>query len=297
MMTEIFIPARITNMQSIDLGEIREISLTLPKEYEIDGTTYPVQDEMRPGTAFLAKPFGARTQKKRRRMYTRSNCAQVHPGILETIINHTHEEKADTSIWWQSEQVGIDNRIEVRVDLDEDRRELILFENTKKCERSNLRLEPDHEWPTMRFLGIAFSTGITPFLAHLCYMKTLDFGRTEKQKGAHYTLIVSVRSPRQLMEHEQLLELERTFPKNFRYHPVLTREWPNDWQYTKGRIIRSLGSNNGEETIDLGPLLEVVPDLSGFHVRMCGGKATRNQLEHGLHQSSTTPLSIRTEVW
>ncbi|UCE64409.1 MAG: hypothetical protein JSU59_04510, partial [Nitrospirota bacterium] len=73
MNKEIFIPATITKVITLDPGEIRTIQLTLPKEFELDHVRYPVRDRMRPGTAFLTKSFGARTQKLRRRMYTRSN--------------------------------------------------------------------------------------------------------------------------------------------------------------------------------------------------------------------------------
>jgi hypothetical protein len=88
-----------------DLGR-NNVTLVLPEAFEVEGKPYPIRDVMRPGNAFLARPMGARTQKVRRRMYTRSNCSLTSEGVLETIINHTHEAKADTSIWWQAEQVG-----------------------------------------------------------------------------------------------------------------------------------------------------------------------------------------------
>ena len=298
---ELFVPAVVTTLRTIDPGEIRAVALVLPDEYEMAGTRYPIRDEMRPGNAFLARPVGARTGKFRRRMYTRSNSAVTSERILETIINHTHEERADSSIWWQTEEVEALQRkggtIEVRVGLSQDGTQLILYENSARCEDTNLRLEPDGEWQRMRFLGIAFSTGITPFLAHLRYMKALEFGRTREHPGSYYTLVVSVRKPRHLMEHDELLELERKFPENFRYYPVLTREWPADWPYGKGRIIRSRGTTNGEEGVDLGPLLGVAPDLQNYHVRMCGNKTARNQLQRGLQQGGYRPLSFRSEIW
>ena len=70
---EVFVPARITKVETIDPGEIRLVVLTLPEAYGIAGVLHPIRDAMYPGNAFLAKPMGARTEKLRRRMYTRSN--------------------------------------------------------------------------------------------------------------------------------------------------------------------------------------------------------------------------------
>lgn len=298
---EIFVPAVLTEVRTIDPGEIRAVALTLPPEHEVAGRKYPIRDEMRPGNAFLAKPWGARTERTRRRMYTRSNCSLTSPRVLETIINHTHEPKADTSIWWQTEAVEALHRaggtIEVRVDVSPDKTHLVLYENSSQCSPSNLRLEPDDQWPSLRFVGIALSTGITPFLAHLRYMKALNFGRDRHPPGAHYTLIVSVRSPGQLMAHDELIELARAYPEHFRYYPVLTREWPPDWPYGRGRIIRVKEDPYGQPLVDLAPLLEVVPDLERCHLRMCGNALAREQLLQGLRQNGLKVLSFRSEVW
>ena len=104
-MKEIFVPGKISKVTTLDPKEIRVIEVTLPKQYEVDGVMYSVHDTMRPGTAFLARPFGIRTGKTRRRMYTRSNCSSQAGLSLETVINYTHREKADTSRWWQTEDV------------------------------------------------------------------------------------------------------------------------------------------------------------------------------------------------
>ncbi len=72
IMKEMFVPATISNVRPVLPGEITEIVLTLPREVEIEGQIFPVRDQMRPGTAFLAKPWGQRTEKFRIRMYTRS---------------------------------------------------------------------------------------------------------------------------------------------------------------------------------------------------------------------------------
>src|SRR6185295_10874580 len=119
------------------------------------------------------------------------------------------------------------------------------------CKPGNLQLEPDDQWPRMRMLAIALSTGITPFLAHLCYMKVHKFGAGMHAQGCRFLLIASVRHPRQLIEHARLLELEREFPEQFRYYPVLTREWPADWLYGKGRICKAAGTGGRTDEVDL----------------------------------------------
>ena len=298
---DIFVPAALTDLRTIDPGEIRAVTLTLPDQYEFEGKKYPIRDTMRPGNAFLARPLGVKSGKVRRRMYTRSNCSLNSERSLETIINHTHERTADTSVWWQSEQVEALQReggtVDIRMVLHPAGTELSVYENSSTCGPKNLRLEPDGEWEHMRFLGVAFSTGITPFLAHLSYMEALEFGRSGRGAGSFYTLIVSVRNPRQLMEHERLLALQRRFPDNFRYYPVLTREWPGDWPYGRGRVVRVEKGNGGEERINLAPLLEVVADPQNYHVRMCGNPTARSQLQKGFAQMGCEVLSFRSEVW
>jgi hypothetical protein len=297
----LFIAAKITKVLTLDPGEIRIIQLTLPKEFELDHVLYPVRDRMRPGTAFLTKTFGARTQKLRRRMYTRSNSSTSAELQLETVINYTHLGKADTSLWWQSEEVIAHQQrgepIEVRVDWNEAHSAFEVYENSHICEPTNLRLEPDGEWEGMKFVGIAFATGITPFLSYLRYMRERQFGRHHDSMGADFTLIASARAERQLIAHEELLELERQFPLNFHYHPVLTREWPPDWPYTKGRIIRVSATEAPSPRVDLSRLLDVVPDIDRCHLRMCGNQGARDQLQQGIAQWGVSPLSFRAEVW
>ena len=92
---EFFVSARISNLQVVDPGEIRRVQFALPDYAEIGEIRYSLHDTMRPGTAFLAKPWGMRTAKFRRRMYTRSNSSCTEPGVLETFINHTHRPQAD----------------------------------------------------------------------------------------------------------------------------------------------------------------------------------------------------------
>ena len=108
-----------------------------------------------------------------------------------------HDVRSDTSIWWQTDEVETLGReggtIDIRLTLDPAGRVLDIAENSPRCEARNLRLEPDEEWPTMRYVAIALSTGITPFLAYLRYMQAMDFGRSADRPGCHVTLIASVR--------------------------------------------------------------------------------------------------------
>ncbi len=298
---EVFVPARITKVQTIDPDEIRLVEVTLPETHELAGTLYQIRDGMRPGNAFLARPVGARTAKLRRRMYTRSNASLTAPHVLETIINHTHEARADTSIWWQTEEVDRlhyeGGTIDIRLNINPDGVHLEVFENSLQDAEKNLRLEPDDRWPTMRYVAVALGTGITPFLAYLDYMQALRFGRPDHSPGCRLTLIASVRHYGQLMEHERLLELERRFPDNFRYYPILTRQWPTDWPYGKGRIVRMSEGCEGSRHIDLTRLLEIVPDVADSHLRMCGNALCRDEIILGLQQHSIEVLSFRSEVW
>ena len=142
---ELFVPARITDVCTYDQGEVRKVALTLPETFEVDGRPIPVGDRMRPGSAFLVKPFGVRTQKYRRRMYTRTNCADESPRVLETIINDTHKEKADTSPWWQTDDLVQRSRtggsIDVCVNYDETRSELVVYQNSQTVDPTTLVLE------------------------------------------------------------------------------------------------------------------------------------------------------------
>ena len=300
-MSELVVPAHLTRVTTVDPGEIRIIELTLPEQWEVEGKIYPIQDVMRPGNAFLTKPWGARTEKWRRRMYTRSNTALETPLRLETIINFTHQDKSDTSIWWQTDEIvewqQSRKTLDVRVNWNEDRTALQIYENSRRCHDTNLHLEPDNEWSQMSFLGLAFSTGITPFLAYIRHMRHHDFGRSCSHPGAQLTLVESVRHRQQLLVHDELQELERQYPDNFRYHPVLTQSWPKDWGYTKGRVIQTTRTRENEEQIDLSRLLAIEPNLQQQHIRFCGNMNARDQLHRGLKYYKIQPQSIRAEVW
>ncbi|MGH7370701.1 MAG: hypothetical protein ACREJK_02505 [Candidatus Methylomirabilales bacterium] len=295
-MAVIFVPAEVSRLDNIDPKEIRVVEIQMPYAFEVDGRTYPIADAMRPGTAFLAEPLGARTQKLQKRLYTRSNCALTENRILQTIINDTHDPKADTSVWWQTDEVSVGDKINVRVEFNGDGTTLIVYEHRIKDDNKSLKLEPDDWWLDKKFLGIGFSTGVTPLFAHVRYLAALNFGRTRKHPGAHYVLIVSVKNPRQLMSHEEWMELEKKCPENFRYHPVLTREWPEDWPYTRGRIVKAEKGLDGQEKINMNPLFGVVTDIEERHVRMCGNETAELQLRTGFEQTRN-PASLNAEVW
>ena len=297
---ELFIPARISHVETYDPGEVRKVAMTLPETFEVDGRPVPIRDRMHPGSAFLVKPFGVRTQKYRRRMYTRSNCSDESPRVLETIINDTHKEKADTSPWWQTDDLvqryHSGDSIDVCVNYDEIRSELVVYQNSRTVDPTTLVLEADHEWGSMRIVALALSTGITPFLSYLQHMKARAFGALDGTAGGHFNLIVSVKKPSQLMEHQVLLGLSQEFPQHFTYHPVLTREWPDDWAHGKGRIMQVL--TEGQEThVNLEPLVALEPNLSQCHLRFCGNALAKDQLVLGLEQAQLTPLSFRSETW
>ncbi len=294
---ELFVPARITGVHTYDPGEVRKVTLTLPETFEVDGRPVPVRDCMHPGAAFLVKPFGVRTQKYRRRMYTRSNCSEESPRVLETIINDTQKDKADTSPWWQTDDLvhrcRTGGSIDVCVQYDETRPELVVYQNAQTVDPTTLVLEEDHEWRSMRIVAVALSTGITPFLAYVRHMKSKAFGETTE---GHFSLIVSVKKPSHLMEHQALLDLARECPQHFTYHPVLTREWPDDWVHGKGRIMHVL--TEGQETrVNLDPLVALEPNVSECHVRFCGNAPAKDHLVLGLEQAQLTPLSFRSETW
>ncbi len=87
------------------------------------------------------------------------------------------------------------------------------------------------------------------------------------------------------------------WPQNFAYHPVLTREWPDDWSHGTGRIMNIGEQQNGKQRISLEPLLEIVPNILNEHVRLCGSKEVCRQLTEGLAQAGLQPRSFRAEAW
>jgi ferredoxin-NADP reductase len=234
-------------------------------------------------------------------MYTRSNSAFNEPRLLETFINHTHQEQADTSMWWQSDMAydwfKKGKTMDVRLQLDQDKGIASVYENTQMCKPANLRLEDEGSWEEMRMVCVAFGTGITPFLSYIRFMAALNFGQRRSRSGVHLTLVASVRHAGQLMLHEELLLLEKKFPQHFRYQPVLTRAWPDDWEYLKGRILRMEQKELRNDQVDITPLQTIVPDLAQSHLRVCGSVMACRQVTLGLDQRGIVPLTVRTESW
>ncbi|MDA2922984.1 hypothetical protein MYX07_07010 [Patescibacteria group bacterium AH-259-L07] len=304
-MPVMWVPATVTRLDVLDPKELVTVEFTLPSEFREGGATYPLTDEMRPGTAFLARPFGTRTQKWEKRLYTRSNVEITEPRILQTIINHTHEKKSNTSPWWTDaedldEGLRVKKGVEIGIRVvfkDEQEKEVVVFEH-KAPENKSLKLESDSWWNDKKFVGLGFSTGVTPLFAHIRYMAAHNFGGKSKQHPGttQYTLIMSVKRPEQLMFHKEWLEFEKRFPNNFTYHPVLTREWPNDWPYTRGRIITA-GKKKGKKRVNLDQIYTLVSDIENWYVRLCGGEVPRDELKLGFEQSGRHPASFRAETW
>jgi len=274
-----FARATVTKLRRLDPGTLLAIELTLPTNLTISGKEHSVRDGMRPGSGFWIEPM--------KQLYFRSNCSIVAQRHLETIITDTYD-KSDTWSWWRTE--GVKEGDTVGVEVEADSRGLVRIHESKA-----MALEPDSWWSEQNFAAIAFSTGVAPFLAHIRYMALFEFGRAFNRfnRGAHYVLIVSAKDPQGLICHEELRALEDRFPENFRYHPALTRQWADDWPYTRSRVIR-IEKENGR--IDLSPLMDAVPDIGRRHVRLCGGREATSQLVKGLQEDKISPLSIRTEV-
>ncbi len=298
---ETFVPSTIRDLEILDPGELCRVSLLLPSHLDVGGTTFRIQDDMRPGTAFLGKPWGSRTQKYRRRMYTRSNVAKIQPGLLETFINYTHKDLSDTSIWWQSEEALVWQKkgipIDIKVVLDMDQRVATVYENTGVCKSTNLRLEEEGEWESLPLVCVAFGTGITPFLAYLRYWVDHRRHSGVGKNVEPLTLIVSARHFPQLICHDELLNIGKEFPGEFFYYPILTRTWPAEWEGTTGRLTAVSKDSSGNEQIDLSRLLKISPTLAQQHLRLCGNGPACRQIVTGLEQAGVTPLSIRSESW
>ncbi len=298
---EFFVASIIKELEILDPGELCRVCLALPNRLEVEGISFPLHDQMRPGTAFLAKPWGERTKKYRRRMYTRSNVAKLQPGLLETFINYTHRELSDTSIWWQSVDAQDWYRqgrpIEVRIQIDREQGMAIPYESASVCKPTNLRLEDDGAWESMPFFCVAFGTGVTPFLAYI-----RNWVAHHSQPGGltglrPLTLVVSAKHFSGLICHEELSRIQKKNPGRFRYCPVLTRTWPANWVGGRGRLISVSQNSSGNERIDISNLLAFLPGLPHGHLRVCGNKEVCNQILTALERGGIVPLSTRMESW
>jgi hypothetical protein len=157
-----FVPAKVTKLRRLEPGDLRLIELTLPTFLTIDGKEHPIQDGLRPGSEFWIKPLNEHREKRRQRVYFRSNCSINAHGVLETIITDTYDQ-SDTWSWWRTERIEEGDAIGVRVDAD------IAGPVFKIYELKNLALEPDIWWPEQDFVAVAFSTGISLPCAYSLY--------------------------------------------------------------------------------------------------------------------------------
>ncbi len=296
MLIMAFAKTRITHFVK---GELALVEFELPAVHQVNSMQYHVCDTtMRPGTAFVAEPFGSRTLRQEKRVYTRSNCAMLTPRILETAINLASgkEKFPNTSLWWQSKNLT-ETLIPIRLEFDETHTFLRPYEHTnRKQETESLALESKHQWQYKKILAFGFYTGGTAFAAYARYMVAHNFGISHvNPRGAHLTLIMSAQDNSRLLFHKEFEILARQFPLNFSYHPFLTRTWPMDWPYGRGRIIDPNRTIQSE--VDMRPLLSLVPNLEQYHIRICGGRTPRDRIQLGLAQQHINPLSFRSECW
>lgn len=280
-------------------NELARVEIELPSTHEVEGVVYPIYDYMTPGSAFIAIPFGSRTRRWEKRAYTRSNCAELTPMGLETIVNYSKSKvkPANTSAWWQEDDLA-EAMIEVRVEFDETHTHLKPFSLAHKEEAQSLLLEPIEMLCMMkRILAIGFYTGATPFLAYTRYMAAYHFGHALKnQQDFRFIFIVCVQNESQLMYHDELRKIQMKFPYNFTYWPVLTRTWPKDWRYGRGRLLDP-DRDNVRFRVDMMPLLTTIRGIEHFHLRICGGCEPRDRIQLGLEQHGIRPLSVRSECW
>lgn len=292
------VPAK-TRVVHLAKNELVRIEINLPAMHEIEGIAYPIYDYMTPGSAFIAAPFGSRTNRWEKRAYTRSNCAELTPMCLETIVNYSKSKEmpANTSAWWQEEDL-VEATLEVRIEFDEKHTHLKPFSLAYKEEAYSLLLEPIEMLCFMkRICAIGFYTGATPFLAYARYMAAYHFGHALKnQQDFRFILIVCVQNESQLMYHDELEKIQKKFPYNFIYWPVLTRTWPKNWRYGRGRLIDPNRGDLGPR-VDIAPLLATVRALEHLHLRVCGGCKSRDRILLGLEQHGIRPLSFRSECW
>jgi len=305
-----FAPAKITNIITFEESEVRAVELTLPLKIELEEggkkNIYPLFDvRERPGTAFVARVFGARSGREELRTYT---CSNFRAGVLETIINDTREiidehRGSNTSRWWQSDAIKEEMVIPVRVDLAANGQYAVLHDHYNRGDSTkSLRLESDPWWCDKKILYLAFYTGLTTALGPIRHMAAQKFGHPAMHPvGPSVTLALSVRKRSRLMFHEELKELEKRFPHNFSYRVVLTGEGEclEDHPYTQGRIYRRVRGGTFEEggIVDMSSLYEIIGDINEYHVRMCGGVDAYKDLLCGLASTGKTPLSIHAETW
>lgn len=289
-----FVNARLT--KCTDYGRrIREVELTLPDTLidkrhlqlpethaHLFGKRIPVIQTHRPGNAFLAKPYGTRSERALNRLYTISDTTDTRK--LCTVIDRT-EDNPDTSDWWLGSDPVVNRTfIPCKVVLDPIQECLVVYEHATKQDAS-VELYPDGSWESLKVVVIGLSTGMTPFLAHTRYFAQHAFGTTKTRCGIVYRFIMSVQYENEIVQRDYLRSLETLYPDNFFFHPMLTQKWPADWPETQRRRITA------------ERIAAYVKNLDTYEVWYCGGAAGRDGLAEGFDRIDLHPARFRAETW
>jgi len=253
-------PAKIVEIIDFAPGEIRAVRLKLPDDVEV---------KARPGNAFWLKLFGKASGRSEMRAYSFSS--NPRSPIIETVVSKA-AENPNTS--WAFQEFLSGTELEARI--SEQNGKKSLFINPRK----DLELEPDDWWQDKKFLFYGLGTGVTPHLSAIRYM-------AEKGMNVNVIYVSSSKLMRRLIFHDELENTQKRFPQNFRYLPFLTRENPEtlkEWKYFTGR-----------PTVEA--LTKLIPDISERHLRICGGKGTRKNLEKEANKFKINFPGVKTEEW
>lgn len=253
----------ISEIIDFEPGELRAIRFKMPDNMNIRHRL--------PGNAFWARLWGDKTNKFEIRAYSFSDGAIGR--MIETVVSKAPKDP-NTSLYLQRVKVG--DEIEIRIETGSHK----LFINPRK----DLELERDNWWPHQKFLFLGFGSGVAPHLSVIRYMAAMDL-------IPNTVFVVSAKNHERLIFHDELKRIEMSFP-NFFYLPFLTRilpeNWdltvPDDWYYYAGRP-------------NLAALVEIIPDISERHVRICGGGGARKFFEEEAKKLGMKFPSVRSEEW
>lgn len=252
--------AKIVEIIDFAPGEIRAVRIKLPDDVEV---------KARPGNAFWLKLTGKASGRPEIRAYSFSSVPRAP--VIETVISKA-SENPNTS--WAFQEFSLGLELEAKIEIKDNIKSLSI--NPRK----DLELEPDEWWQGKKFLFYGLGTGVTPHLSAVRYM-------AEQDMPADVIYVSSSKLTRRLIFHEELENLQKSFPQNFRYMPFLTRENPEtlkEWKYFTGR-----------PTVE--SLAKLIPDISERHLRICGAKGTRKNLEESAQKLGINFASIRYEEW
>ncbi len=124
-----------------------------------------------------------------------------------------------------------------------------------------------------RFIFIAGGTGIAPLRAMLRHALRLP--------GREVGLLYSARTPHEFAFEEELRSLAREGQIELRQ--TVTREFPDTWEGTRGRISRT----------ELAPLVHDAATLCF----VCGPPALVEEIPRQLNELGVAPSRIRVEEW